>query len=477
MLWTCNSHTMDIEFICLNPNCSETKISCFQCIQNGNHISHLKDVKKIENFYELYSQESNDNTILLNKFGLLIDKIKHQFQIIIDGIQLKYHKTESQYQNMNTEQINHLAFSFIEWKKDMDFIENTISGSINQLLESINLCINTLKLQQNKINSLNIQQEQKILKYELINSIKDDDIFAFAFDNVSSLIIAGYSSSTIKVFEFNQGNLNSLQELNDHNSFIYCLYFMKKSQCFLSGSGDKQIILWSINQNKQFFCKQKLQGHNDSINCLIMSENEELIVSGSSDKTIRFWAKNSQSSWNCQQILSVHKNPVNSISLNQSSTQLISCAQNENFIIISQQQVDRLFWEVISTIQVDQWGYRLCYINNLMFTFQPKSKEQMYIYEIDDKKGQFKKTKELTIKAGHCSMYFPQQYIKSKSILLNKNGNHVNLIRKLENQEFATEQSIDFGTQYIYGTMSQDGDYLITYDDQTREIQIRKIFQ
>ncbi|CAD8209465.1 unnamed protein product [Paramecium pentaurelia] len=37
-----------------------------------------------------------------------------------------------------------------------------------------------------------------------------------------------------------------------------------------------------------------------------------------------------------------------------------------------------------------------------------------------------------------------------------------------------TEQSIEFGTQFIYGYMTDDGQYLITWDYKSKEIQIRK---
>lgn len=42
-------------------------------------------------------------------------------------------------------------------------------------------------------------------------------------------MVVGYSSSTIKVFELKEEKLNPVQELNNHNSYVYCLTFMKKS--------------------------------------------------------------------------------------------------------------------------------------------------------------------------------------------------------------------------------------------------------
>ncbi|CAD8067413.1 unnamed protein product [Paramecium primaurelia] len=87
---------------------------------------------------------------------------------------------------------------------------------------------------------------------------------------------------------------------------------------------------------------------------------------------------------------------------------------------------------------------------------------------------QYTKIKDIPVKGGSDNCFFASQYIKSKCMLVNKNGSNVSLIRKKQNGEFMTEESIEFGTQYIFGYMTDDGQYLITWDNQSKEIQIRK---
>ncbi|CAD8129955.1 unnamed protein product [Paramecium sonneborni] len=131
----------------------------------------------------------------------------------------------------------------------------------------------------------------------------------------------------------------------------------------------------------------------------------------------------------------------------------------DRIVIVGQKK-----WTVRQKIKVDQYGFRLCFINNNQFTFQPYCYEQMQIYQIDSNTKQYRKTKSIAVKCGSNddSFFFPQQYLKSKCLLVNKNGNNVNLMRMKENNDFIIEQSIEFGHSDIYRQLSQDGEYLIT---------------
>ncbi|CAD8166248.1 unnamed protein product [Paramecium pentaurelia] len=93
---------------------------------------------------------------------------------------------------------------------------------------------------------------------------------------------------------------------------------------------------------------------------------------------------------------------------------------------------------------------------------------------------QYSKTKEIDVKSGSncgCNVWFPQQYIKQKCLIVNKNGYNINLIRMNQNGDFITKQSIDFGHHNIFAQMSEDGEYLMNWDNKSKEIQIRKYHQ
>ncbi|CAD8172294.1 unnamed protein product [Paramecium pentaurelia] len=311
--------------------------------------------------------------------------------------------------------------------------------------------------------------------FELIieNSIKQNETCcAIAFNSDQSIVVAGCSKD-IKVFQHILGKLDQIQLLSQHTQNVNTLNFMKNKNNFISGSDDNTIIIWQMIKHYQWNFQQILNGHSGSLICLLLKNTDDLIISGSYDKTIKFWIKQDQ--WLVQQSINDHSNCVYSLCLNEQQNKVISCSNDKQILVIEQQKLDQK-WIVTQKIKVDQYGYRLCFINDNQFTFQPYCTEQMQIYEIDINKKQYRKTKEITVNCGTSneSCLFPQQYLKSRCLLVNKNGKNINLIRKKENGEFIVEQSIEFSTYAICGSLSQDGEYLITWDDKSQEIQIRK---
>ncbi|CAD8156397.1 unnamed protein product [Paramecium pentaurelia] len=322
-----------------------------------------------------------------------------------------------------------------------------------------------IKQNDSQINSQTIEQSSALVAtqsnlkpftYQLIkqNSIKLDQwCYAIAVNKDCSILIAGCNSQ-IKVFEFIQGILRQVQILSEHGSSI---------RYFISGSQDSSMIIWARNQNNSWICQQILNGHTYSIYCLLLNNNEDYIVSGSQDSKIKFWQK--QNGQLCSQTITHHTNPVLGLSFHEQQNILISCGQDN--------QLNKQ-WIVIQKITVEQLGYRLCFIDNNTFTFYPNSRQYINVFEMNNTNKQYTKIKDIPVKSGIDNFFFASQYLKSKCRLVNKNGSNVSLIRKKQNGEFMIEESIEFGTYYIFGQMTDDGQYLITWDIQSKEIQIRK---
>ncbi|CAD8082842.1 unnamed protein product [Paramecium primaurelia] len=189
------------------------------------------------------------------------------------------------------------------------------------------------------------------------------------------------------------------------------------------------------------------------------------------DKTIKFWQK--QNEWLCSQTITDHTQYVGGLSFNEQQNKLISCGIDTFILVIEQSQLNKQ-WMVIQKIILEQCGLRLCFIDDNTLTFQPLYKEQMQVFEMNSTNKQYTKTKDILVKGGSDLWLFPKQYIKQKCILINKNASNVNLIRKKQNGDFIVEQSIEFGTRGIFGCLTDDGQYLITWDDKSKEYQIRK---
>ncbi|CAK81928.1 unnamed protein product, partial (macronuclear) [Paramecium tetraurelia] len=286
-----------------------------------------------------------------------------------------------------------------------------------------------------------------------------------------SILLAGCGNQ-IKVFEFNKGIIKITQILRKHKDRVFTLNFMKKSYQFISGSCDNSIIIWQQNQNNQWISQQILNGHTSYIFCLILNNNEDLIVSGSWDNTIKFWVKKGQ--WSCYQTIEDHTSDVYGLSFNQQQNRIVSCG-SDYLILIMEQEGEYKKWIIIQKITVEQYGYRVCFIDNNMFALSLCDKEQISIFEMNSINQQFTKTTDINVKCesdGNC--LFPSQYIISKCFLLSKNGQCVNVIRKKLNGEFVTEQSINYNTPSLFGVMNDDGEYLITWDANSKQIQIRR---
>ncbi|CAD8214847.1 unnamed protein product [Paramecium octaurelia] len=321
---------------------------------------------------------------------------------------------------------------------------------------------NSLELKDQLLNQTN-QLNEKPFTYQLIPqySISQSDYcFAIAINKDCSILLAGCYQQ-IKVFEFKSGITKQTQILSQHNDRVFTLNFMKKQNQFISGSYDSSIIIWQLNQNNQWVSQYILNGHSSTIACLIINDNEDLIVSGSYDKTIKFWMKKNE--WSCYQTsfyLCIW-------------FEVVSCG-NDKLLLITEQQGRNKEWIVIQKITVEQIAYRVCFIDNNMFTLSQHEQEQISIFEMNSINQQFTKTTDINVKCGSDNnCLFAQQYINSKCMVVSKNGQYVNLIRKTLDGHLVTQQSIHFNTCSLFGGMSDNGEYLITWDNKSNQIQIR----
>ncbi|CAD8110028.1 unnamed protein product [Paramecium sonneborni] len=513
-----------------NVDMLQKKVNCLkdylQIIQKGYNSAIENAINKLNIINQNYSNKVNTTKNLINASWKTLPKeeiIKiaqdlsqiNQQSIIQDSSLIEYNIQDNQINEIIKETVLYLQ----EWigsqlNKINGFINNfQIDNDVKNQLKKcgneleVQSIIDIIDLQQKKLIVLESQQQElelsihltkskhlsiqlqqysqiiqskmneqelKPFTYNLIqnNTIKQTEwCYAIAFNNDNSIVVAGCNKQ-IKVFEFRQEQLKETQILSEHSNDVYTLNFMKKSSQFLSGSADYSIILWQMNENNQWICKQKLNEHTSSIYCLILNNNEDIIISGSSDKSIKFWIK--QNEWINSQTITDHTDSVYGLSMNDSQNKVISCGYDKLLLIIEQLQKDQQ-WNIIQKIQVEQYGRRICFINDNLFTFLPNSKEQMDVYEMNSTNISYSKTKEIMVKCGsEGNCFFPQQYIKQKCLIVSKNGFYVNLIRKQENGNFIIEQSIDFGTNNLYGLMSDNGEYLIIWNGKKKEIQIRK---
>ncbi|CAD8161697.1 unnamed protein product [Paramecium pentaurelia] len=251
----------------------------------------------------------------------------------------------------------------------------------------------------------------------------------------------------LNLFEFIQGILKQVLIFSEHGREVSTFNFMKRSDHFISGSTDSSMIIWPSNQNGLRICQQKLNERTSNIVCLLLNNNEDIIISGSNDYKIKFWQK--QNEWFCYQTITDHTSTVLGLSFNEQSNKFIFCGYGSSILVFEQSELNKQ-WIVIQKITVKDFGFRLCFIDNKTFTFYPYGKDYIEVFEMNNSNKQYTKTKDIP------------------------NGSNISFIRKKQDGKFMIEESIEFGTRSIFGYMTDDGQYLITWDENSKEIQIRK---
>lgn len=154
--------------------------------------------------------------------------------------------------------------------------------SINNLVHSVSLD-ESIGLEAKLTYLKGIQPKISYSQVSLNGEIKcvaitPDERFALAgLDNGEVQIL----SIVITDEEFESG-----KTLKGHKAEVKCLCVTNDSQHVISGSYDKNIIIWSIQEQKQV---SVLKGSEDKVLSMGISKDNTLLVSGSIDNIIRIW--------------------------------------------------------------------------------------------------------------------------------------------------------------------------------------------
>ncbi|CAD8109908.1 unnamed protein product [Paramecium sonneborni] len=300
---------------------------------------------------------------------------------------------------------------------------------------------------------------------------------AIAFNKNSTILAIG-CNEIIKLYEFKEGDLKLFKSIQGHSFDVNCLKWSNYQNQLISAGYDGKILFWSINSINHQKLIMKFVIHSLSITCLIMNTQENFLITGSMDQTIQIMNQNYQKfDWNTFQVIKEHVDTIFALSLSQNQKKLISCGYDNLIIVLENNGLatQKNYWIVKQKIITNVHGYRLCFLKDYLFAFQPYNKEELWIFDDQNLQKQFKSSKIIQIKS-ECDDFaslFPQQFIQNKRIILSKNGNFIHLIKFLDQDDFQVIQEIDFGDQCIYGQLSPNGKYLVTWDNKSNFIQIR----
>ncbi|CAD8104255.1 unnamed protein product [Paramecium sonneborni] len=482
-----NKHDQPILLVALDPKLDKKqRFLCNQCIENKEQDVKTIEFKKIIQLIEdkQESKISNQENLAsqtiqkLQTFITITQQLMSQYIKLFESI---IRIAQDWNEHLSTQRKQCCEYSFYE---ELDrFIKNSDVDNIN-LIDNINrswmtklynnleiyiqdkdkLNLNELKFQFTNIIQKKQPSENKI-KLKLIDqSVKQSKrCRAIAFDASGSIMVST-EDNDIKIWSFINGTIKLINTLQGHSDWINCLIYSQKNNSFISGSYDKTIRCWKQGNQNKWISSQPYKQHRNLIMCIIMNSNENTLFSGGFDKAIKVWRVDfNQNELTYLYSLEKHNNKVTALSLNQSENQLVSCAEDKNQIIIwERKQQDKFEFKYYVTQSIQYEGLKFIWING------GKEIDKLYVFEL--KEGKFQENSEKTIQLITNNQKpdeyrFPIIYNQERNQILVRHKKYIYLIREMNDGKFKIFDQVNFETIQIFGTATNNGKYLFSWDD------------
>ncbi|CAD8118053.1 unnamed protein product [Paramecium sonneborni] len=487
----CKKHNQPIQFVVFNNNLKrEEYLLCNICRQDfeGERVFELQMIVKmiednlkikVENIERLIKVDLDLTQQLLEELRMIKQKLNSQLDELISN-------TVDWNKNLNVWAKN-LQFQFLD---ELEIVKEQINTSKQNIFDSEQLINSITKLNNSHIIKNNtklttlknldmyVQCEQILQNLDFAHHIKSidnqikqlDSCYAISFNQSGSLMISA-SNQYIKVWDFVQGKMKEITTLDGHVKTIHFLLFSKKSNSFLSAGSDNTIRCWKEIYEKQWKSSQPYQKHTQSVDCLILNEPENQFVSGGSDCSIKIWQIDLiRNQLTHLYSLDRHKNQIISLSFNQLENKMVSCGLDNQIIIWQKYNQKEWQFEQIVTQTFLELKYRFQFINNdqlICVNGNQVSQDSISIFESNNGiyKENLNKQVQLIKNDKFCDLaFFPIFYHKEKNLIIIKHKQHVYLIKTTNEGQLKIITSIQFQSNEIYGALTNDGKYLVTWN-------------
>ncbi|CAD8212031.1 unnamed protein product [Paramecium pentaurelia] len=328
-----------------------------------------------------------------------------------------------------------------------------------------------------------IVQEQKLNNFislkQIISQIKQNQYcYAIQFNKDTTIMIST-SSKQIKVWEFNKGQLILRNNLQKHIDDVTCLLYSNYLNSFISGCGndDGSIVCWQMGNNYEWKSSQPFQQHKLGLRCMIMNHEENQLITGSLDKTIIIWKLDfKQNNLVYQYTLQKHQNKLLSLSINDSETCFVSCSEDQSIIIWIKQQNIWKFKQILQQSIYDI-GRQIKFLSDTQFIWLQQNQGILHFFE--GQNFQFEEIIEKQLILNNQKQdwnLFPIIYNKLKNIIVIRYNSTVFILRIQQNGYLKImADPIQCQSEFIYGSLSKDGQYIVLWDMVSKQYNIYEI--
>ncbi|CAD8125413.1 unnamed protein product [Paramecium sonneborni] len=490
-----------------------------------NQVIYENISQQLENFEKLLNELQN---IVINKLKVLneygkewINEIKSvinqediydfifEIQTLIEKKNISqtltsnYSEKLKRIQKKFTKKFNEYLEPFNDFLYEYDYnSEKIIEQQKN--LENIP---NQLKIDSNKITQLDFEdiqfikfdedeytQDRKyvdILFYindekrrmEISKQIQQSEIcLAIAFNNDQTIMVST-AGNNIKIWDFNANNIQSENFLKRRGTFmihldtVNCLVYSKKNQYFISGSDDLYIICWKLENNEKWNYKKQDQKHQNSITCLMLNKNEDILISGSNDYTIIIWKADLENSeLKHSQNLDNHLGSIRALTFSNDESFFASCDSKKTIIIWKKMDNEQEKWGYSQTFTEKQQGNKLQFLNDQTLLWVSAKENYIQFYEMMDQTfKKIEKTFDLKTNMDEDEINFPICFYNIANLLFIRHKHNIYILKYYRwNQTLKIIQEIACHTYDVYGTVTNNAEFLVFWDSNKKSYSFYK---
>ncbi|CAK68624.1 unnamed protein product (macronuclear) [Paramecium tetraurelia] len=411
-------------------------------------FSFHKELEKI-----IIQTQENGKDIDMSEISNSINKINNEWSV-------KINRKLGQFSNFEEQKKCETILNDLIQQKDEN-LESEIVFYDEKSISSIFKSNRRMQSIQNQKQSIKL-----ILKDEQIKQY--DTCYSMTFNAKGSIMVSS-CLLTIKVWNFNQGSLKFIQNLQSHRDIVTCLLFSKKTLFFISGSCDKTIRCWKCSNQNEWKSSNPYQLETDFVQCMIMNKNETLLFTAGNKGSISIWRINfDYNSLAFLQNLHFNSSNIYSISLNEQENILISSGQNQSILIWEKVNEDKFKFKhaVKQTLNAD--GSHLTLLSDNKFIWVAQSAENTFICLYEMKNGSFQESFEKRITLKKTSNVeglglAPIIYNKEKKVIFVRSQHYLYILKE-QNGCIYVEDQYDFMTEHNYFTTTDDCQYLVAWD-------------